>query len=112
MNKLYYFSGNDETGVFVGAQTWKEARKVAISHECMDGYEFTEIRGHMCREDGKPVLTELAGEHEADDLIKAGYTSFWWTGDCEICGIWSEHLNLVDGKLICYDCENPEEEMT
>jgi len=111
MNKLYYFSGNDEdSGVFVGAKTWREARNFAITHECMDFSEFIEIRGSLCKQEGKIVYTELAGEHGADDLLATGYTGFWWMGDCAKCGKWHERLNPVNGQLICGQCEDPEEE--
>src|SRR5665648_310037 len=112
MNKLYFFSDDEERGVFVGADTWRKARNFAFGHENMDGIEFIDIRGHLCRESGKPVYTTVAGEHDADDLMAAGYTNFWWMGDCAICGSWSERLTPINGKLICSDCEDPEEVAT
>lgn len=106
MNKLYYFHGaDDESGVFIGAESWKEARKYAIGHECMDGSEFIDIRGSLCKENGKTVYTEKSGEHEAHEILATGYTVFWWSGDCNKCGKWHERLSPVNGELICSDCE-------
>jgi len=48
VKKLYYFHGPDrESGVFIGAETWKEARKMSIGHDFMDGHEFIDIRGSL-----------------------------------------------------------------
>ena len=106
MKKLYYFHGSDdESGVFVGVESWRAARNYAINHECMDGSDFIDLRGRLCKENGKVVHTEKGGEHDANDLLAAGYTVFWWSGDCEICGEDCERLSPVDGKLICCDCE-------
>ena len=111
MNKLYYFHGaDDESGVFVGAATWREARNFAIGHECMDGSEFVEIQGRLCKENGKVVHTEKGGEHDGIELLALGYTGFWWSGYCEKCGEDCEMLRPKDGKLICSECENPEED--
>ena len=110
MNKLYFFTGNDEdAGVFLGAKTWREARNMAIGHPCADDCEFIEIRGSLCRESGKPCYTEVNGEMECHEILATGYTSFWWSGYCEKCGEDHERLSPVDGKLICSECENPEE---
>lgn len=111
MYKLYYFTGNDEdSGIFVGAKTWREARNFVIGHDALHDCEFVDIRGSLCRENGKPVYTKVNGEHDVLELLEAGYTNFWWMGDCEKCGEWSERLKPVDGKLICSECEDPEEE--
>lgn len=109
MNKLYYFHGpDDEGGVFIGAKTWREARNMAIGHDSISECEFIAIQGRLCKDDGKPVYTEVTGEHEAHELLAAGYTNFWWSGDCEKCGRWEERLNPDSGKLICSDCEEEE----
>ncbi len=114
MNKLYFFSGPDaDSGVFIGAKTWREARTRAMRHECMDYVEFIDIRGGMCKENGKPVHTEVTGELELHEILATGYTNFWWAGDCDKCGKYSDHLNpTIDGKLICLDCETPEDEVS
>lgn len=111
MNKLYCFTGNDgDSSVFIGAENWHKARNLAIFHECMDCCDFVDIRGSMCKQAGKPVHTKLGGEHDADDLMAAGYTGFWWSGDCAECGNYDELLSPVNGKLICLECEDPEED--
>jgi len=110
VKKLYYFHGPDsESGVFIGAETWKEARKMSTGHDFMDGHEFIDIRGSLCRENGKPVLTEVHGEHEAHEILATGYTGFWWMGNCDICGEDCEMLRPKGGKLICSECENPDD---
>ena len=107
MNKLYYFHGHDdESGVFLGAKTWRDARNMAIGHECTDDSDFIDITGHMCRENGKPCYTEVSGSLEVHEILATGYTCFWWSGDCEICGVDHDRLTPVDGKLICSDCED------
>ena len=107
MNKLYYFHGaDDDSGVFVGAATWRDARNYAIGHESTDGSEFIEIQGRLCKENGKVVHTKKSGEHDGIELLALGYTGFWWSGYCEICGEDSERLTPRDMKLICCDCED------
>lgn len=107
--KLYFFTGNDsDTGVFIGAETWREARNMVIGNECMHDCEFIDIRGSMCKENGKVVHTEVKGEHEAHELLAIGYTKFWWNGECDKCHVWQEHLDPIDGKLICSDCQEEE----
>jgi len=109
MFKLYYFHGaDDESGVFVGAKSWRAARNSVINHECFDGCMFTEIRGNLCKENGKVVHTEKSGEHEAHEILATGYTVFWWSGDCNKCGEWHERLSPVNGELICGQCEDIE----
>lgn len=105
--KLYYFSGGDEeSGVFVGARTWKEARNSILCHDSVADCAFIDIRGTLCRGDGGiPVYTDKFGEHRGEDLIKAGYTNFWSCGNCDKCGKWEERLNPVDGKMVCCECE-------
>lgn len=108
MNKVYFFADehNDEgRGVFVGAKTWKEGRRFAISTDELDGVDFIDIKGHVCKENGKVMVTDVSGIMEGHEVLATGYTGFWWSGNCEECGAWKERLNPIDGKLICYECE-------
>lgn len=109
MNKLYYFTGKDEdTGVLIGARTWREARNMAIGNDGLHDCDFVDIRGSLCRENRKPVYTEVSGEHDDEEILATGYTQFWSSGECAKCGEWNEHLDPVDGKLICTECQEEE----
>lgn len=54
----------------------------------------------------EPALLEMTRQKEAsyfEPLPKEGYR-LSITGECEVCGNYSEYLKDVGGKLICEDC--------
>lgn len=111
MNKIYFFKTHEEaeTGVFISAQNWKEARKIAIDSETFmdDDYKFIEIVGGLHKEKGRMFYTEKRGELDQHDLINAGCVGFHWVdSDCEQCGIIRWRIQPVNGKMICGYCED------
>ncbi len=104
-NRVYFFQEKDaDTGVFIGAKTWKEARSLALRCEEID-CDFIKVEGHLCRQDGKPVVTAKHGQLDAHELMEAGYTHFWWEGvDCKRCGEKWARCHPLNGKLVCDSC--------
>ncbi|OLN29930.1 hypothetical protein [Desulfosporosinus metallidurans] len=109
MNKVYFFTEKDaDTGVFIGAMTWREARKIAFTCDEID-CEFIDVEGHICKIDQKPVLTEVNGKMECDDLLKSGYEDFYWEyGKCEKCCLENGPVYPSEGRMICYECREIE----
>lgn len=106
MPKVYFFKTNEnaDTGVFVGAENWKEARKMAIRSEIFDDYEFIEIVGNICKQNGKVVTTEKNGELEPDDLMEAGYCGFYWEyHPCDKCKA-ETRCHPHGGQMLCDEC--------
>lgn len=106
MNRVYFFKTHEDAdqGVFVGAKNWREGRKAAMRTPVFDDYQFSEIRGHLCRIGEEPCLTEKEGELDPHDLIKAGYTSFYWNYyECERCKSVTT-CEPVGDKMLCYEC--------
>jgi len=105
-NKVYYFQTHKDAdcGVFVGAQSWKEGRKEALTTETFDDYEFIEITGHVCRENRKAVVTDKVGELDVLDLLATGYTKFYWNEyPCDNCKSEAE-CSPCGPKMLCSKC--------
>lgn len=107
MNKIYFFTDKEaEFGVFVGAKTWKEARKIALSCEEVD-CDFIDIEGHICKEGKKPILTDINGKLDCEDILKSGYEGFYWEyGKCDKCGLEDCRTYPYERKMmICLECQ-------
>lgn len=71
MNKVYRFTDPDQIdSVYVAAPTFKEAKKIALKLPLCQSMDkpFTQIRGHMVRKDGQPVLVAHEGELAPDSF--------------------------------------------
>lgn len=72
MNKVYYFSvDEDNGGVFIAASTFKEAKKLSLSNENINDdindYGYTKLHGHMIYGVKTKYYGELANE-QLDEL--------------------------------------------
>jgi hypothetical protein len=105
MNKVYFFSSDDDFGgVYVAEENFKQAKAIAITHEIISDHcenPFVDARGHQCKTNGKqPILSMKKGILDIQEIINCGVA--WW--DCDECG--SSHMTVLEGeeKYVCEDC--------
>ena len=83
MNKVYYFQDpSRDSGLFIAAKTWKEARNISLTgdYDMLANITFPEIEGSVLKNsDGKPYATEKHGQLELYELdeLKIPYTTVY-----------------------------------
>ena len=55
---------------YIAAPNFKTAKEIALKHPLCASMKnpFTEIRGHMLRRDGQPVIVNAEGELDIKDM--------------------------------------------
>jgi len=111
VNKVYFFILDEEYGgTNISAPSWKEARNIFLNHElyteiegpswCYDKY--IQIKGHMCKKDGKIVYTNKPmGELDIKATCELGLN--WWSCENEVCGC--NDVEILTDDYVCGKAE-------